>query len=430
MHSNEIIHTPMHSVQTCEGMNDAYYEEAALVEGVDIERLQREIEAAERHHQRIAHGLVHLPDGVVQVTEEMDLLHEIEHMEKTAKRMASENGPVIKRVKAPFTRDRFNYILTPLGEAIWTMCRVTVPLIEQMYPACRKPVRLAREQDTPEGMRPELNPYITVALHACQIALPVLRWCAGKYPDLSQANVRRAMEHLLRSVRRICRSRSFKYRENNYRRNAKERFEESCAYMAALFAENARLLILRVDLYFLPDHKEWADTAAAGRSIRGFLRALREGRVVPDVKGWAVRLENGFRRGIHMHVLVAMDGHKHREAVSWSQVLGDTWVNKYSDSKGSYFNCYVRKDFYKFNGLGLVHIRDMAKLMGLREALRYMTKADFHIATGFVKSFRKGVIRNSQKTAKRGAPRKAEHGMTWVERILGDVYEAPTNRAT
>lgn len=121
--------------------------------------------------------------------------------------------------------------------------------------------------------------------------------------------------------------------------------------MAELFERHSKLLILRIDLYFRPNQKEWADTAAAGRSIRSFMRALRDGRVLPDMAGWACRIENGFRRGIHVHLLVAMDGHKHREAATWSKAVGAAWVTKYSAGHGSYFNCYARKDWYKFNGL-------------------------------------------------------------------------------
>lgn len=411
---------PMHTMKPHAGINEVDHEAIAQIEGVDIKSLQREIEAAERHHQRIAQGLVHLPDGRVQVTEEMDLLHGIAHMEKTTRRMTSSNGPAIKRVNAPLAEDRLRYVLTPLGEAIWMMCRTMVPLIEQLYPGSRRPARLARNQNTSVGVRPTFNPHITVALHACQIALPILSLCSKVSPDLSQKSTRDAMEHLLHSVRRICRSRRFKYRANNYERNARERFRDACKYIAGLLSENSRLLFSRVDIYFLPDHKEWADSAAAEQCIRRFLRALSESRIVPDVKGWVARFENGFRRGIHLHVLVVMDGHKHREAASWSEVLGKTWVSKYSQGRGSYFNCHARKDWYKFNGLGLVHVRDKAKLIGVREALRYMTKPEFHIATGYARNFRRGLMPHSKATKKRGAPRKAEHGMSLVDQILCD----------
>jgi len=408
----------MNSVQAYEGFHDVGNESTTPTEDWDVANILREIEAAERHHQRVAEGLVHLPDGTVQVTEGMDLLHGIDHMERTAKRIASTTGPAIKHVKLSLTNEHYGYELTPLGEAIWMMCRNTTPLINQMYPACRKPARWPRERGLPKGMRPVFNPRITVLLHACQLTLSTLIWCTGTYPDLSQQATRRALEHVLSSVRRIFSSRRFKYLENNYQRNSKLRFEGACKYVADLFQEYSRLLILRVDLYFLPDHPEWADTDAAGRSIKAFMRALRDGRVVPNMLGSALRLENAPRRGIHAHLLVAMDGHLHREAATWSQILGETWVEKYSNGHGTYFNCYVRKDWFKFNGLGLVHISDVRKLIGVREALRYMTKPDFQIATGFTRNFRKGLPYRPEGAAKRGAPRKAEHDMRLMDRFL------------
>jgi hypothetical protein len=422
--SSNARHKLTHAVQPEADSVDIDHEAITLIEGVDTERLQREFEAAERHHQRIAQGLVHLPNGAVQVTEDMDLLHGIEHMEKTVKRITTTHGPAIKRVKSPFTDDGMAYVLTPLGEAIWKMCCNTVPLIEQMYPACRKPAPHTPEHDVPEGVRPTFNPRLTVALDACQEAMPTLMRWSGTVPDLSQKAVRDAMEHLVGSVRSTCRSPRFKYVQTNYERAAQENFKEACNYISALFADNSRLLCCRVDIYFLPDSRVWADIDAAKQCFDRFLRALRESRIAPDVKGFVIRSENGIRRGIHLHVMIAMDGHKHREAASWSQVIGETWVHQYSQGHGTYFNCYTRKDAFRFNGLGLVHVRDWRKLIGIREALRYMTKADFHIATGYKKNFRKGWMPSAKKsktTKKRGAPRKAEHSMQLVEQILRHV---------
>jgi hypothetical protein len=393
---------------------------AAHVEDWDVDSVMRGIEASERRRERITHGLVHLADGEVAVCEEMDLLLGIRRMESTVDRIVSTNARATKRIKLAFPSDRFGYGLTKLGQDIWSACHTVVPLIEQLYPACRRPARTAHVKIASEGMRPAFNPRITVALHAFQVALPTLRWHGRVTLDVNEAAVRRVLDHLLRSIRRICRSRRFKYLENNYRQNARLRLRDASKYMADLFAHNSRLLILRVDLYFRPVNGEWVDTAVAGRSIKRYMRALREERIVPDVRGWLARLENGFRRGIHVHLLIAMDGHKHREAASWSRVLGDTWVNKFSGGYGAYFNCYTRKGWYRFNGLGLVHISDHAKLLGVREALRYITKPDFQIATGFVRNFRKGLPNRSGGFGKRGAPRKVEYNMSLVGQILGN----------
>jgi hypothetical protein len=422
VNANDQSNLQQHAANPCETECDAQRIETKT-EDWDLEKVLLEIEAAEKRHERFAHALVHLPDDKVAVTEEMDLLLGIEHMEKTIERIVSSDDPATKQVKAAFGKDEFRYELTKLGDAVWRMCRETVPLVRQMFPDYGVPNRLmpAKEKCVPNGARPMFNPRITVACRACQRALWLLRWHAGSALDTNDPFVRRVLGHVLGTIRRVCRSRRFKYLENNYRQNAKLRFKAACKYMAELFERHSKLLILRIDLYFRPNQKEWADTAAAGRSIRSFMRALRDGRVLPDMAGWAYRIENGFRRGIHVHLLVAMDGHKHREAATWSKAVGAAWVTKYSAGHGSYFNCYIRKDWYKFNGLGLVHISDHAKLLGIREALRYMTKADFHIATGFTKNFRKGQPRYTAGAAKRGAPRNVDHGMQLVSQILGNA---------
>jgi len=418
METNNEANLHQHEANPREAECDVQQAEAAQVEDRDVDSVMREIEAAERQRERLTHGLLHLPDGRVAVSEEMDLLLGVERVERTIDRIVSTSAPATKRVRLALAKDRYGYQLTKLGDAIWAICRNEVPLIEKMYPACRRPARLAPRRREQGGMRPAFNPRITVTLHACQIALRLLRGHAGAVLDPNQHVVRHVLDRLLRTIRRVCRSRRFKYLENNYRRNAQLRFEDGCKYLAGLFAWNSRLLILRVDLYFRPDHEEWADTEAAGRSIGRFLRALREGRVVPDMLGWAARLENGFRRGIHVHLLVAMDGHKHREAASWSKILGEAWVTKFSAGHGTYFNCYARKDWYKLNGLGLVHVSDRAKLLGVREALRYMTKPDFHLATGFVRNFRRGQPPSPKGAVKRGAPRKGDQGASLVDVIL------------
>ncbi len=394
--------------------------EATSTEDLDVESALREIEAAEKRHERFAHTLVHLPDGKVQVTEERNLLFCVEASEKTIEQIVSSEGPAVRKVKDARARDGFRYEFTKIGVQALVMSRDLPDVIRHMFPDYGVDNRLTpmQEECVPKHMRPIFNPRITVALHASDHASRGLRWCIGIVPDANQPDVRSILSHMLKTIRRVCRSKRFKYLENNHRQNARLRFKGACEYMTELFEQYSKLLILRVDLYFRPNEKEWADTEAAGRSINSFMRALRDGRVVPDMAGWLYRIENGFRRGIHVHLLVAMDGHKHREAATWSQAIGEAWVAKYSAGHGSYFNCYTRKDHYTFNGLGLVHISDHEKLLGLREALRYVTKPDFHITTGFTKNFRKGQPPNSKEVTKRGAPRKAEHDMSLVNKVL------------
>jgi hypothetical protein len=263
------------------------------------------------------------------------------------------------------------------------------------------------------------NPYITVMIRACQRAMPVIKAQGGFDLDLSFARVRDRLDWIVRFVRRACRSVRFKRIEANRARLERKDLKSCCQYMAAGFHQYSDLMLLRVDLYIRPTHKTWQDVRIAEKCLRLFLRALAEDRIVPDVKRWICKRECGFDRGIHYHLLVAMDGHKHQSASAFSKMLGEAWVKRCGPLRASYFNCYVRRHLYKYNALGSVHIGDRWMLMGIREAIRYMVKGDGFVMTGNKRNLWKGITQLSWQQPKRGAPRKACNDMSLVNEILG-----------
>lgn len=307
--------------------------------------------------------------------------------------------------------------------------REAIPLIERAYPECQRrgratddcpsAVSTSDEDEWDEDLIVEFNPHITVLLRACQKARPALSWYLLDRAAASEAPVRKALDQLVAFVRRVCRSHKFKRLEMNFTRNEKANFRDYCKFMASKFEEHSRLLISRVDLYITPVGGRWMSRATSNRCMRRFLRALREGRIVPGVKAWICKRERGFRRGIHCHLLVAMDGHEHQKAGHYAQLLGEAWEQRFSDQCGSYFNCWARRYDYPLNCLGSVHIRDRKMLMGLREAIRYLTKESCQMRTGFARNLFRSQSSWSKGARKRGAPRKAEHDMTLVNEILG-----------
>lgn len=362
--------------------------------------IEARIALAERYYQRCARGMVHRRDGGVDVTEEMSTLDHIRWLDEAARCIAANDELLIEETH----KDAVRFKLTSVGERVWFLCQECFPYMDKLY------------------LNYVFNPYITVMLRACRKWAPALKkHRAFDKLDLSKREARMALKHIVRFVRRVCRSRKFKYIVSNYERSEKKNFQSSCRYVAAIFAEHSKVLVLRVDLYYLPDHKGWANTFQAFIGLRKFMRALRDDRIVPDVLGWICKRENGFRRGVHYHLMVVLDGHEHRDAANLSRRIGEYWVNHCTgqEPKGSYFNCYTRQKEYQFNGLGLVHISDHQKLIGIREALRYITKGDHQLKTGLARNLWRGIM--PKLKVKRGAPRKAAHDMSMVEKILGGV---------
>jgi hypothetical protein len=401
-----------------------------------FQEMEREVERRERNYQRTSKGLIHIDDDRTIVTHEQDCLLCLERMEKLSRRIVRRHEEVTRVVKKRTlsgTVIGLKHELTSLGEAVWDLCRSGIPLIELMCPSSRYkgeysipvvPLPYVNELAHVSDMKVRFNPYIAVLLRACQRAIPTLRAYGsnGHTIDVNNERAKSTLTWLVRFVRRVGRSGPFKRIESNRIRLEKKDLASCCWYMASGFAQYANLQILRVDLYIRPGYHTWADTRLAEQCMERYLRALSEDRIIPDVKRWIWKRECGFDRGIHYHVLVALDGHKHQSTCALTRMLGEAWVKRCGPLRASYFNCYVRRHEYKYNGLGSVHVSDVKKLIGIKKAIEYMVKGDGYVMTGHKRNLRKGNMPKHHNQPKRGAPRKAVHDMSLVNAILGNPF--------
>lgn len=387
------------------------------------EQVEREAEQEENERETFTRWLVHKPDGKTYITEYQSDASLIVQMEKMAKRLAATTTAPTKTVVGDDGSKQI--VPTRIGEDLIALC-------ERFDPALPKRHR-----------HHVFNPWIGIMLVA------FCHWCGptGFAKVIRGRGIvpgdRDALHRVVRFVRKVCGTRVFNAKLQTERDLARQNFDSACAYIVSLFARCSRLLILRVDLYYWGEGKKWARTSEAASAFDKFLDNLRRSRIILDVLGCLMRREEGPERGIHFHVLVALDGHKRRDAYGLTEEIGKDWVNRYSNGRGSFFNCYTRRHDYRFNGLGLVHMSDQRKLIGVRVALRYITKPDYQVkdrvrvrdrragkngvgttaggkkARG-KKNFRRGLMRRDE--VKRGAPRR--HEMSTVWRLLGPANTA------
>lgn len=399
---------------------------------VQMKEMERQIAEAERNYHIASKHCLHDADGNTAISDESECLRWIEKLAHIAKRISNSEQNLTKadrRSKSTWKHVNRAYSLTSLGQAVWQLCRTGIPMIEMTSPSSRYRGRYswptaprAKHDDLAqtESMVTRFNPYITVMLRACQKTMPAIRHADGMVIDLSSEKVRKRIEWIARFVRRCCRSPRFKRLESNRIRLERENLVSCCHYLAEGFQEHSRQLILRVDLYIRPTHHTMADVRLAEKCLERYLRDLDEGRIVPDVLRRICKRECGFDRGMHYHLLVAIDGHKHQNACHLSKLLGEKWLKKCGPLRASYFNCYVRRHEYKYNALGSVHLSDWRMLMGIREAIRYIVKGDGFVMTGHKRNLMRGTMKQSGSQPKRGAPRKMGHDMTFVDEILSN----------
>ena len=374
--------------------------------------------------------------GRTWVGQEHNLINWLRQAEKLADSVTlSDDQPIdvtYNRKKQP------SYQLTKIGKMFYRLCRSYNPSHAEYYKYHR------------------FNPPITIILNAINqwsSELMTKRNINGEMV-VNEPRTREIFESAISFIRASCRSQTYKKELDNYRRNEEKNIASCCKYLATQVQRRSQLLILRIDLYFRPTFKDWGYTCEADGHHSRLLRALRENRIVPDVLGYISKREDGIDRGIHFHILVVLDGHKHRDTANLTRMIGEDWVQRcghgeYDDGidvgesgkkdKASYFNCYTRQDQYRFNCLGLIHPTDPNKLRGLRLAIEYLCKETTQLRPPLLKSHeshqdtelanRKG-IRNLRKGimpqghSGRGAPRSSGLDTSFIVQELLKIHRS------
>lgn len=372
----------------------------------------------ERQHQTFSECILleRTPEGPVLSEHSPDrrLKHLIDKLEQLYEAIrSSDKSPCMKRAgRLPYIGWRGDvYRLTVLGLRTHECCVSFLELEDE------------RDRWVQENGAELFSPRVTLMYQAMK------RWAkpVGYLLDPSisiptgspDAEAAISLQRMVKVIRRIDRSWIFRNKLATYERKANDNFRSAADFVTGLFSTHSRILVLRIDCYLVKGAKRWAVNGESERVVRKFARALRENKIVPGYLGMICKREHGISRGMHWHWMIFLDGHKHRAAYHLTRALGEKW-SELTEGQGTYFNCYVRRHEYKFNGLGLVKISDEGKLRGIRAAIDYLTKRNCVLKTndGKQQIFRRSKPRKTAR-ANRGAPRQASDSLALVRRMLG-----------
>ena len=265
------------------------------------------------------------------------------------------------------------------------------------------------------------HPVITVMLRAMRrYAVAILLFGPSSNGTNGDPGLPRVLDQLVRFIRRVARSWRFINAVQAHKAREESNFESARDLICDLAFQHSRLLILRIDLYRTPFY----DVEGANADIYKFLRWLRgakcKRKLLPGYLGFIIKAENGIVRGAHWHLLVIVAGNIQRNADYLTRELGDEWARRTGQGPGCYHNCYADRHLYPANGLGLLELDDMEKMIGLRMALHYVTKQDCVLlaSNDKVKHFWRSPIRCRQGQ-RRGRPRADSDSTKLLRRILG-----------
>lgn len=365
--------------------------------------------------QQNALALVQDGENVLRYkTEEADAIYAVWGLEELTRQVLKSKGVLFKLLKAP--NGLWEVGATKLGKRVFRFSP-DIRLIQQLYPLH------------------ELNPYVALLIRvllAKQIPerLNALGSNYGVFRGGEEVVTLVAeLNAAIKEIRHEGKSKGFLKILGNFIRASNDNSRALRRYINALFLSWSRLLVLRIDLgYLKPDgwlHGRYVPGSLSQTKahLSSLIRALRERLLDRGVLvGYAGGIEYGLQKGIHVHLMLFLDGSKVREDVTICRHIGELWKHEATEGQGIYYNCNADKGRYLQCGIGMVHYADSA----MREVLEnqvalYLTKPDYYITmaaapegvrlkqartTRKPRTFFKGIMPKPKLRSKGGAPRR------------------------
>lgn len=193
---------------------------------------------------------------------------------------------------------------------------------------------------------------------------------------------------------------------------AKENTKNIKNYLYQLFHHYAKLLIVRVDLGYFNESKSQINIAHFYEHVQTLRNRLsNKDTCFEHLHGYAWALEQGPKRGYHVHLLLIYDGTKVQNGSYYAQQVGEKW-SYITRGHGSYFNLHDQKYINQLKaagcdiGIGMLlrnNESDWERLLPVIEYLTDPNKYDQHLrvkcsstmrtfGTGlFANTFRRGI---------------------------------------
>ncbi len=351
-------------------------------------------------------GIIEM-DGVTVITEERDVLLNIDRIERVVRKVVDTTDvlfslhdretklfPGMRPVTRPST-----ILSTAVGKFILGALKTDFDRVEECFPFH------------------VLNPYVDAFIR--RVKKFKLDGISSLAPFETVEQSVKVLNFFVESLRRQVRSERFKNKINNYSRASNKNLKGVLAYIDSLFERYARLLVVGVDLSyknkFCDGYKaEDGVTSEQARAHRDkLLYDLKNKMFSASMVGYVWKLEYGLSKGYHYHILVFFDGSRVREDETLALIIGQHWRDVVTEDKGIYHSCNAKKEDYRRSGfgigIGMINHDDYELRQNLRKAAAYLIKKDYYIRaaiSGNGRAFGKGGMPNP-KSDQRGRPRKA-----------------------
>lgn len=160
---------------------------------------------------------------------------------------------------------------------------------------------------------------------------------------------------------------------------AKENTQKIKDYLYKLFHHYSKVLIVRVDLGYSNDSKSQMNLEQFHQHVEKFRNRLsNKDTCFEHLHGYAWSLEQGPKRGYHVHLLLIYNGTKVQNGSYYAQQAGEKWKD-ITLGHGSYFNLHDQKYINQLKtagcdiGIGMLSRNNEGDWQRLIPVIEYLT---------------------------------------------------------
>lgn len=192
-----------------------------------------------------------------------------------------------------------------------------------------------------------------------------------------------------------CRSKAVREKMRQRKREPDRRFRACKKYVNALFDKYKRLVVIRLDLFYLTELAHSIDIADAIADIDHFLANQHCNAIYNGMVGYIIKTEYGVDKGIHSHAFIFLNGNDRlgRCDEYSAKQFGEYWAGPITGNKGDYFNLNENPNIESLKkrgilGIGLIHADDTELRDNLiNRAIFYLCKSMQFFTPAFGRDF-------------------------------------------
>ncbi len=216
---------------------------------------------------------------------------------------------------------------------------------------------------------------------------------AQQYADLFNLFIEKLIQYL--------RSTQYKKKIRDRNRSKAKNLNACIKLFNHLMAKFSRVLVVRLDFSMKRDPQtilKHASSMAMPYSrydliflkecMTKFKNNWRNNRLLSDIKGYIFQYEFSAATGFHIHAYFFFDGNKHQEDITIAQHISDYWM-KVTQNRGSTYICNLKKDQYRYCGIGMIHYSNTEMQLFLIKTFNYIVKADQFFIFSELKNFKR-----------------------------------------